>query len=429
MLKKQEFKFAQKAVRKGLVSGEQMLECIEILRSDINNTSLMDLLVTKKLLTRKAVRTIERELHEPTALVEPQTGRILQKVGCYELLQQLGEGAMGAVYKARNTANNCIVALKILDAELAHDQEFITRFLREARNAAKLKKHENIVEAYDFGEAQGKYYFAMEFVDGLCLAEIIHNRGKLEEKAALQISKQVARALAHAHSFSIIHRDIKPENIIIASSGVVKLCDLGLAKDLSQDFFKTGGITLGTAYYCSPEQATGAKQLDIRSDIYSLGISLYYMLCGELPFADSNIKHVTKRHISEALPDIRHKVPQISQATIELIHKMTEKKVSERYQAPQDVLDDIESILKGKSNSLPKKDSGNEEPEQVQPLPLLKKRKSTSTTGKILQSLLDSDVLSLMEAPRRSSIVYLVLICMAIIFMLAITFLLYLREP
>ena len=248
-------------------------------------------------------------------------------------------------------------------------------FLREARNAAKLKKHDNIVEAYDIGEDRGKYYFAMEFVEGHSLAEILYSKGKLKEKTALNILKQLTKALIHANRFSIIHRDIKPENIMISQEGQVKLCDLGLAKDLTDNFYKSGSITLGTAYYTSPEQAKGLQNLDIRTDIYSLGISFYHMLAGEVPFDDANVQRVVQRHINEALPSIKEKNPQIQQSTIEILNKMTEKETEKRYRDPEELFEDIDRVFHG-INSL--SISGRITKTEVTPeIPaILKKRKN-----------------------------------------------------
>ncbi|NUM33545.1 MAG: serine/threonine protein kinase [Candidatus Brocadiae bacterium] len=355
MLPKQEWKLARKIVQKGFVTGEQVLECIEILRgpNKKDKDNLSHLLVSKGYMTRKKIAEMLHEIQEEEEknLIEESMGK--QKIACYEILSKLGEGAMGSVYKARNAANGTVVALKVLDQELSQDPEFITRFLREARNAAKLKKHENIVEAYNFGEEKGIYYFAMEFIEGKSLAEILYNKGKIEERTALNITMQVAKALLHAYKFKIVHRDIKPENILISIEGKVKLCDLGLAKDLSQDCYRTKeGITLGTACYASPEQASASKNLDIRSDIYSLGISLYQMLAGEVPFDAPNPIQIAQLHLHETLPNLEEKNPNISSATIQLLQKMTAKKTQDRHQTPQELIEDIQAILqKGKESN------------------------------------------------------------------------------
>ena len=379
-MRKDDLKFAQKAVRKGWILGGKMLECIEMLQSSRrpNNAGLPEILRLKGYLTSEQVQEIERELSETAEKNSDAQSSSLPKIAAYELLQKMGEGGMGSVYKAKHASNGRIVALKLLDAELSKDQEFITRFLREARNVAKLKRHENIVEAYDFGESNGRYYFAMEFVDGRSLAEILYGHGKVDERTALHVAKQVARALCHANSFSIVHRDVKPENIMISKEGVVKLCDLGLAKDLSENFHKWGGVTLGTVYYASPEQVSGFRELvDIRSDIYSLGISLYHMLCGEAPFNDSNIRDVARRHIHEELPPLEQKNSDLSKETLRLVKKMTVKSLTDRYQKPEDVVEEIEHILQGKNTPQPifvVKDKLAPVKEPTPPAPLFKKR-------------------------------------------------------
>jgi serine/threonine-protein kinase len=218
----------------------------------------------------------------------------------------------------------------------------------------------------------------MEFVDGRSLAEILYGRGKLEERTACHITRQVAKALSHAHRFSIVHRDIKPENIMISKDGLVKLCDLGLAKDLSLDFQQWGGITLGTVYYASPEQASGRKDLvDIRSDIYSLGISFYHMLAGKPPFNDSNIRKVADSHIHEELPSILQQVPEISPDTVKLLKKMTAKKIQERHQTPEELIEELDCALHGRNPPNPISLEKGKTPTAITPplYPLLKKRK------------------------------------------------------
>ncbi len=347
MIDRKELRFIRRAIEKGWISGEKVFEYLESMRAqNILHVSLRDVLLQRGELSWKQLREIEAEL-TPKAESEAHEGTG-QKISYYEVLEQIGEGAMGSVYRARNTLTNRTVALKLLDPELARDPQFVERFLREAKNAAKLKQHENIVEAYDFGEEAGQYYFVMEFIKGRSLAEILLQKNKLEEHTALTITRQVARALQHANRFSIIHRDIKPENILISQDGVVKLCDLGLAKDTSQDCYKTSdGVSLGTASYIAPEQASASKNLDIRVDIYSLGITLYQMLTGELPFDGPNSRKIANQHISRELPPLEKKNPHLSSNVIRLVQKMTAKKPGDRYQNPDALLHDLEQLLYG----------------------------------------------------------------------------------
>jgi predicted Ser/Thr protein kinase len=202
-----------------------------------------------------------------------------------EILELLGQGGMGAVYKARQPALDRMVALKILPAEAGHDPAFTERFTREARALAKLS-HPNIVTVYDFGQGGGLYYFIMEYVDGLNLREVLRG-GQLEPKQALRIVPQICEALQFAHDEGVVHRDIKPENILLDKKGRVKIADFGIAKLLgrNQDAFTLTGPwqVVGTAHYMAPEQMDNPLAVDHRADIYSLGVVFYEMLTGKLP--------------------------------------------------------------------------------------------------------------------------------------------------
>ncbi|HNZ66047.1 MAG: serine/threonine protein kinase [Planctomycetes bacterium] len=277
------------------------------------------------------------------------------RIAGYQLCRTLGKGSMGTVYLAINIATNREVALKVLDKELSHDPRFVNRFLREARNVAKLKNHENIVEAYDFGEYQKRYYFAMEYVPGKSLAQLIFEQGKLSERMALVITMKVASALEHASYYSIVHRDIKPENILISQEGTVKLCDLGLAKDLTWDGTNTReGIMLGTACYAAPEQIAGKLNVDGRADIYSLGVTLYHMLTGVDPFENKKSRDILLLHASNKPAFVPSTKYGISNSVLKLIKKMTAKNPDERHQTPKEVLLDIEYILLNPENIQPR---------------------------------------------------------------------------
>jgi serine/threonine-protein kinase len=184
------------------------------------------------------------------------------RIGGYELLATLGKGGMGVVFKARQVSMDRVVALKVLPPHLAENEAFVQRFLREARSAAKLN-HPNVVQGIDVGQAEGHYYFAMEFVDGSTVKEMIKQQGRLDEKTALNIVGAVARALEHAHEHGIIHRDIKPDNIMVTRKGEVKLADLGLARTTEKpDTMTIEGTALGTPYYMAPEQVRAQADID-----------------------------------------------------------------------------------------------------------------------------------------------------------------------
>jgi len=278
----------------------------------------------------------------------PDSDTKVSKIGGFELLTTLGKGGMGVVFKARQVSMDRLVALKVLSPRLAKDEAYVARFLREARSAAKLN-HPNIVQGIDAGEAGGYYYFAMEFVDGITVKELLKRQGRIEEKQALNIVGAVARALEEAHRHGIVHRDIKPENIMLNSRGVVKLADLGLARASEKpDTLTTEGVAVGTPYYMAPEQVRGNTQLDTRSDIYALGATLYHMVTGDFPFTGPNAGAIMAKHLAEPAPVAKEKHPDVSRATSELIARMMAKDPADRPQTPTELLAEIRDALAGK---------------------------------------------------------------------------------
>jgi serine/threonine protein kinase len=248
----------------------------------------------------------------------------------YEIVKRLGQGGMGTVYKARDLIGSRWVAVKLLAPFLASDEEYVKRFFQEARNLQKLN-HPNIVAAYDAGVSGEQKFFVMEFVDGPSLENVLHKKGILKEGTALEIVRQVAQALDYAWSHKIIHRDIKPQNIMLSQERTVKLCDLGLSKDVTSDISltMTGSVNCSPPY-ASPEQAQGLKDVDIRSDVYSLGVSLFQMLCGELPFKGNAPGQFLIQHVTKAAPSPRSKNPKISPSVSDLILRMLEKNSKDR---------------------------------------------------------------------------------------------------
>jgi hypothetical protein len=243
----------------------------------------------------------------------------------YEIVQRLGQGGMGTVYKARDTIMGRWVAVKLLAPFLADDKEYIKRFFIEARNAQKLH-HPNIVAAYDAGVASDQKFFIMEFVDGPSLEQAIHKKGILAEHTAMEITRQVAQALDYAWAHKIIHRDVKPQNILLAGGSTVKLCDMGLSKDVTSDFSltMTGSVNCSPPY-ASPEQAQGLKDVDVRSDVYSLGVTLYQMCCGELPFKGNSPGQFLIQHVTEQPPNPLSRNPKLSPQIGKLILRLLEK--------------------------------------------------------------------------------------------------------
>ena len=250
----------------------------------------------------------------------------------YRIEGEAGRGGMGVVYRARQISMDRLVALKVLTRRLSRDEAYVAKFLEEARSAAKLN-HENVVAAIDAGEAEGLYYFVMEFVAGASLADVIDEQGPLEWELALDITEQVARALEHAHQAGLVHRDVKPENILWGE-GQAKLCDLGLAKP--SQVAGTGekaDMTEGTPYYCSPEQALGRTDIDPRSDVYSLGISLFTMIKGEPPFDGDTPRAILLKQVKQPFPNLDEALPQLPGPYRRLIADMVIKDRAQRLES------------------------------------------------------------------------------------------------
>ncbi len=274
---------------------------------------------------------------------DPLVGHTL---GGYEVLRKLGQGGMGAVYEARQLSLDRSVALKVLPANLAADRNFITRFLREAHAVARLN-HANIIQIYDVGQSGGIYFFAMEFVQGRTLDDLLRDKGRMNIETAVGYIVQAARGMAYAHRKHIIHRDIKPDNIMVNEEGVAKVADLGLAKELQEQEHSVtlSGVAMGTPYYMAPEQATDAKRADHRADIYSLGCTLYQLVTGKLPFDGSSAYEIITKHVQTAVRPPHELDPSVSEELSAIIRKMLEKNVDARYQRMEEVIEDLEKFL------------------------------------------------------------------------------------
>ncbi len=339
--------FAKAVLDAGLLTPEMVKEC-EIIQKRVAEMGLLhkdlrEIMVEKGYVAEEVARKIARGEQAQEAKKKEKVVRI----GGYEVITRLGKGQMGSVYKARQVSLDRLVALKVLPSRLASDKRYRDRFLREAKAAGKLN-HPNIVTAVDFGESGGLYFYAMDYVDGADARSILEEEGKLGEDEALAITLQIAKALEHAHKNNIIHRDIKPANIIVDSEGRARLCDLGLAREVGEGHALTqAGVVLGTPYYVSPEQAEGRRDLDTRSDIYSLGITLFHMVTGQVPFKGSSGPDIMIKHVTEKLPDPRDFNTRLSNGTVQLIKKMTAKDREKRYQAPGGLIKDIERVIAG----------------------------------------------------------------------------------
>ena len=306
-----------------------------------------EILVEQHVLDHRKVQKVlleQQRRRAASAQAAPVSGR---KMGKYELLAKLGEGGMGAVYKARDPLLDRVVALKILNPGIATDLEFLERFKREARASGSLN-HPNIVGAFGAGEIEGHPFLAMEFVDGESLRDRLKRLGRLPEREALSLLKSVAAGLGYAHAQGIIHRDVKPDNVLLGRDGSVKLTDLGLAKSIEDDqrLTKTG-IALGTPHYISPEQARGERNVDRRSDIYSLGATLYVLLTGQVPFDGRNNAEIMLKHLKEELENPQDVVPELSDGAAAIVAKMMGKKPAERYDSCELLVEDVDRVLAG----------------------------------------------------------------------------------
>ena len=268
--------------------------------------------------------------------------------GRYELIEKIGDGGMAVVYKGKDRLLNRYVAIKILRPEFTKDEQFIENFRKESQAAAGLS-HPNIVGVYDVGKEGNIYYIVMELIEGKVLSQIIREKGRLDYKEAIDITRQVASALSLAHKNQIVHRDVKPHNILMTGAGVAKLADFGIAKAVSAATIVGGSNkVMGSVHYFSPEQARGSY-VDERSDIYSLGIVLYEMLTGKVPFDGDNPVSIALMHINDEVPSVTAEVPGLPPQLEKIIKKATAKYQSSRYRSIDELisdLDDIEFITK-----------------------------------------------------------------------------------
>jgi len=340
--------FAEIAMGLKLLTREQVDECLrvrdQLTGMGLAKRTLSQIAVEKQFLAADQVKRVHKEMIKRG---------FYPRIGGYEVLEQVGAGGMGVVCKARQLSLDRIVAVKLLAPHLSRDAAYVARFQREARLAAKIV-HPNAVHIYDVGEDAGRHYIVMEFVDGVPVENLLVKE-PLSETRALQIVRDVGRALEKAHEAGIIHRDIKPGNILVTPDGTPKLSDLGLAKQLSDvagaSLTATGAVS-GTPHYMSPEQCRGDKTLDQRSDIYSLGITLYKMVCGREPYAGDTPVTIMHKHLEEPLPDPQAANPTVSPATAQLIRDMTAKDPSERIQSCAEVVQRVCAIL-GTTPSMP----------------------------------------------------------------------------
>lgn len=262
----------------------------------------------------------------------------------YEIIRSIGEGGMANVYLAEDTILNRKVAVKILRGDLASDEKFVRRFQREAISASSLS-HPNIVEMYDVGEDDGKYFIVMEYVEGKSLKSLIKKRGGLTLPEAIDIMLQLTDGIACAHNSYIIHRDIKPQNIIILDDGRVKITDFGIAQALNRHELTETNSVMGSVHYLPPEQANGTGTT-IKSDIYSLGIVMFELLTGKVPFKGENAVEIAIKQMKDPMPSVREYKESIPQSIENVILKATAKNPKNRYDSVLEMQEDIKTALR-----------------------------------------------------------------------------------
>jgi tRNA A-37 threonylcarbamoyl transferase component Bud32 len=267
----------------------------------------------------------------------------MQLSGRYRLDAQIGAGGMSTVYRALDQTLERRVAIKLMHREIASDSDQLERFRREARSVAQLS-HPHIVGVIDAGEDEGRPYIVFEYVAGETLKERIRRMGRLPMDEAIAYAIEIARALGNAHSHQIVHRDVKPQNVLIDAEGSAKVTDFGIARTLDQEGLTADGRVLGTTDYVSPEQALG-HDVNGQSDIYSLGVVLFEMLTGDVPFHGENQVSVAMKHVREDLPDLQSKRPEASATLASVVDRMTDKDLGRRYPDAATVIVDLEEAL------------------------------------------------------------------------------------
>jgi hypothetical protein len=326
----QEGRFIRLALESGDLTEEQVERCCRFQAEKRERGSLIplwDCAVLADLMEQPVAERLQDEAGELDA----------ESVGDYVLLRKIGEGAMGTVWLA-NAPDGQAVALKVLSPDRARERPQLTRFMREAQAAVKLR-HEHLVRGIELGEDRGRYFLAMEYVPGGSVRDVLERHGQLPTRDTTRIIAQVADALDYAHASGVVHRDVKPGNIMLAADGAARLADLGLARYLEPDLtaLTRSETGMGTPAYIAPEQIRGAKRADARSDIYSLGATWYHMLTGRPPFVAATGFDVLQKHLSEPLVPPRDVRPDVPEAVSEFVESMMAKEPDERVQTAGEV--------------------------------------------------------------------------------------------
>jgi serine/threonine-protein kinase len=307
----------------GLVTQAQIDDALavraQMAQMGLRPRSVAEVLVEKGLLEQEDLEAFQREEHEVA-------GR--EQIAGYQLLELLGRGSLGTVYKARQISLDRVVAIKVLDPDLARDDSFADRFLDEARRVARLS-HTNLISGIDVGEEDGIRYLVMEYADGVTVARLLRRGGAMDEERSLEIAAQVARALDYAHRHELVHGEVKPDNIILTRDGVAKLCDLGLARGHEDDVDEEG-FSRRSPDYVSPEQVRGAPA-GPAADVYGLGATLFHMVIGRPPFLAENREAIVAKHLTEPAPSARQLASDVSEPTDAILRRCLAKRPDERY--------------------------------------------------------------------------------------------------
>lgn len=330
-------------VDKNLCTDNEVQQCLDVMQNLARQGkphSLSDALLAQGYVTPSQLKRLQETIEE---------ARPSHRIPGYQMLEKLGAGAMAVVFKARQLSLDREVAIKVLPRRLSENREYVERFYKEGRAAARLN-HNNIVQAIDVGEASGYHYFVMEYVKGTTVYDRLSKGEIYSEKEALDIIIQIADALGHAHERGLIHRDVKPKNIMITENGIAKLADMGLAREAADQVAAQmeAGRAYGTPYYISPEQIRGELDIDFRADIYSLGATFYHMVTGKVPFEAPTPSAVMHKHLKEILVPPDHINSALSVGVAEVIEVMMAKKRSDRYGSIKMLMEDLKAVQEGR---------------------------------------------------------------------------------
>jgi serine/threonine-protein kinase len=336
--------FGKMAVEQGLCTDDELKRAVAILKSRAPDKPirLQDLMIELGFVTNSQADRLKAFFKESRTTPHQIPG--------YQVLGKLGAGAMAVVYRAKQLSLNREVAIKVLPKRFTENPEYVKRFYKEGQAAGKLN-HPNIVQAVDVGEAGGYHYFVMEYVKGKSIYDDLAAGKVFSEAEALDIAIQVAKALGHAHSVGLIHRDVKPKNIMMTEDGIVKLADMGLARETTDlELAKSEkGRAYGTPYYIAPEQIRGEMDIDGRADIYGLGATLYHMLTGRVPFMADDPSDVMRKHLREELVPPDHINTSLSAGISEVVEVMMAKNKENRYSNCEELLEDLEAVQAGQA--------------------------------------------------------------------------------